>query len=338
VGKNASGGVDMQIAGSEYFERSEDHSKNIVVHNADVLANYTVKIEGTDVGTMDLEFQAPDFNGNVVDKPQYLAVTVSPSMKAELNINPAKDYNLMMDSEGDGTFEDLRPPNMTESIAADFTPPAAVTDLSVTSITSGLAILDWIAPGDDGSQGTAFRYDLRYSNQPITEDNWQYAETAVALSDPQAAGSPETAIATGLDAGTTYYFALKTKDDAWQESDLSFVAPATTQVPRLTWSKLRVYWASWADYQNRNLSIDYRMSNSGTGVAVQSTVQASLCTPDTVYTVTPLPLLIESLQPGANRTVTLKYYVPSSVGNFNTTTYATCKDDAERTYWFPGPL
>ncbi|MHB8160747.1 MAG: hypothetical protein ACYDGS_09735, partial [Thermoleophilia bacterium] len=89
--------------------------------------------------------------------------------------------------------------------------------------------------------------------------------------------------------------------------------------------------------QNRHLSIDYRMSNSGTGVAVQPTVQAALCMPDTVYTVTSLPLLTGDIQPGANRTVTLKYYVPSNVGNFNTTTYATCNDDAGRTNWFPTP-
>jgi hypothetical protein len=338
VGNNAQGGIDMQILGSEYFERTEDHSKNIVVHNADVLASYTVKIEGTDAGTMDLELQIPDFSENVIDKPQYLAVAVSPSLKAELSITPAKDYNLKMDPEGDGTFEELRPPDMTETVAADFTPPAAVTDLSVASITSGSAILNWTAPGDDGSQGTAFRYDLRYSSQLITDDNWQYAETASSLPDPQSAGSVETATITGLDAGTTYYFAIKTKDDSWQESALSDMATATTQIPRLTWSKLRVYWASWADYQNRHLSIDYRIGNAGTGVAVQPTVQASLCMPDTVYTVTPLPFLTGDIQQGANRTVTLNYYVPSNVGNFTTTTYVTCKDDAGIYYWFPGPM
>jgi hypothetical protein len=52
----------------------------------------------------------------------------------------------------------------------------------------------------------------------------------------------------------------------------------------------RIYWASWADYQNRQLSIDYSLGNNGTGMALQPTIQTSICTPDTVYTVTPLPL------------------------------------------------
>jgi len=112
----------------------------------------------------------------------------------------------------------------------------------------------------------------------------------------------------------------------------------TTTIPSLNWTKLRVYWASWADYQNRQLSIDYRMGNAGTGIAIASTVQASLCTPSTVFTVTALPLLVGDIQPGTNRTVTLKYFVPTNVGSFMTTTYATCSDDVGRTYWFPGPI
>jgi len=43
------------------------------------------------------------------------------------------------------------------------------------------------------------------------------------------------------------------------------------------------------------------------------------------------------MNPGANIIVTLKYYVPTNVVRFTTTTYATCSDDVGRTYWFPGP-
>lgn len=338
VGKNASGGVDLQIPGSEYFEREEDHSKNIVIHNADVLANYTVKIEGTGTGTMDLKVQAPDFGASIVDSPQYLAVDVNPSMKAELDLTPAKDFGLKVDLNDDGTIDELRPPDINDQVAVDFTPPAAIADLSISNTTSGSAILTWTAPGDDGNLGTAFRYDIRYSTEPITEENWQYAETAASLPDPQPAGSLETATVTGLNAGPTYYFAIKARDDSWQESGISNIATATTTIPRLTWSTKRIYWASWEDYQNRQLSIDYRISNVGTGTALTSTVQVSFATPDTVYTVTPLPLTAGDIQPGANRTVTLKYYVPTNVGSFTTTTYASCQGDAGRIYWFPGPL
>ncbi len=263
---------------------------------------------------------------------------VSPSLKAELTVTPAKDYNLMLDTDGDGALEAERPPDVTESTIADFTPPAAITDLSVTDTTSGSATLAWTAPGDDATQGTAFRYDLRYSTQPINEDNWQYSETANSLYDPQLAGSPETATVTGLAAGTTYYFAIKARDDSWQEAALSNVAMATTKIPRLTWARQRVYWASWADYQLRHLSVDYRTANTGTGPAIDSTVHASYCSPATVYAVSALPLQVGSIEAGNYRSVTIKYYVPTSVGSFTTTTYASYQDDAGRTYWSPGPL
>ena len=337
VGKNAAGTVEMQIPGSEYFEREEDHSKNIVIRNADVTGNYRLEIEGSGEGTMDLKIQAPDFGGNQVDKNQYLTVPINPSTKGELNITPAKDYGLKLDQDNDGVFEEQRAPDFIETTGADFTPPAAATDLAVANTSSGTATLSWTAPGDDGTQGTVTRYDLRYATGPITEESWPYAKTA-ASPEPQPAGSAESAAVTGLDAGATYHFALKARDDAWQESPLSNVATTTTAIPNLNWSKQRVYWANWTDYTNRHLSIDYRMSNVGTGTAFTSTVRASFATPNTVYTVTPLPLLVGDINPGAYRTVTLKYYVPTNVSSFTATTYATGNDDAGRIYWFPGPL
>ncbi|MHB0867345.1 MAG: hypothetical protein ACYC29_06905, partial [Thermoleophilia bacterium] len=172
--------------------------------------------------------------------------------------------------------------------------------------------------------------------EPITVDNWQYATPADSLPDPQIAGSPEIATVSGLDAGTTYYFAIKARDDSWQESVISNTTTANTTIPSLTWSKQRVYWASWTDYQNRHLSIDYKMGNSGTGSVLLATVQASPCNPGTVYAVTHLPLVVGNINPGLNKTVTLKYYVPTNVANFTTTTYASCQDDSGRVNWFPG--
>ncbi|MBE0428694.1 MAG: fibronectin type III domain-containing protein [Thermoleophilia bacterium] len=203
---------------------------------------------------------------------------------------------------------------------------------------SGASTLTWAAPGNNGNEGTAFRYDLRYASEPITEDNWPYARTAEPPPEPQPAGSLETATIAGLDAGATYYFALRARDGSWQESDSSNVAQTTTTIPSLTWAIQRIYWASWDDYENRHLSIDYLMGNAGTSVALESTLQASHATPDTVYAVTALPLLVGDIHPGTYSAVTLKYYVPPNVGSFTATTYATCNDDAGREYWFPGPM
>ena len=338
VGKNAQGGIDLEIPGSEYFEREDDHSKNIVIHNEDILSNYTVKIEGTDMGTMDLKVQAPDFGGNMIENPQYLAVEVNPAMKAELDLNAARDFDLKVDEDGDGAVDTLLPPDTNDQVAVDFTPPAAVTDMTAAETTSGTATLNWTAPGDDSITGTAVKYDLRYSTEPITGENWQYANPVDSLPDPQVAGSTETATVTGLDAGTTYYFAIRSRDDTWQESALSNVVQSTTEIPNLTWGINRIYWASWDDYYARQLSIDYNLSNSGTGAAISSAIAASICNPTSVYVTTSLPLNAGDISPGSINVVTLKYYVPPSVGSFTTTTYTSCQDDAGRIYWFPEPL
>ncbi|MEA3508753.1 MAG: fibronectin type III domain-containing protein, partial [Synergistota bacterium] len=49
----------------------------------------------------------------------------------------------------------------------DVTPPASISDLSITSETDTTITLEWSAPGDDGNFGTAAEYDIRYSESPI---------------------------------------------------------------------------------------------------------------------------------------------------------------------------
>ncbi len=89
--------------------------------------------------------------------------------------------------------------------------------------------LTWTAPGDDGDQGTAAQYDVRYSTSTITETNWDQATEAIGEPSPQAAGSSESFEVTGLEPNTTYYFALKAADEVPNWSALSNVVAVTTQ-------------------------------------------------------------------------------------------------------------
>jgi len=99
---------------------------------------------------------------------------------------------------------------------ADTIPPVAITDLVQDSFT-----LNWTAPGDDGTTGTAASYDIRYSTTSITEGNWNSAMQLTGEPAPQSAGSTETFTVTGLSTGTTYYLAIKTTDEIGNESGLS---------------------------------------------------------------------------------------------------------------------
>lgn len=88
---------------------------------------------------------------------------------------------------------------------------------------SGTATLTWTAPGDDGRLGTASLYDLRFSLEPINDENFGFA-TRVTLLRPKVAGSPETFTVQGLLPGFDYYFAVRTSDDAGNWSKVSNLA------------------------------------------------------------------------------------------------------------------
>jgi hypothetical protein len=116
----------------------------------------------------------------------------------------------------------------------DVTPPAAVADLAATPRdTTGVA-LSWTATGDDGAAGRAARVELRRSAAPIDDSNFA-AATIVPGSGPSPAGSPDSALVTGLPEGSTWWFRLRAWDAAGNASALSnlttvtlpSVAPAT---------------------------------------------------------------------------------------------------------------
>lgn len=118
---------------------------------------------------------------------------------------------------------------IARSTLPEDTPPGDVSTLVAGTPTQATITLGWLAPGDDGSSGTASQYDIRYSTATITSANWDAALQASGEPSPQTAGTPQTFIVTGLDAGTTYYFALKTADEVPNWSGLSNIASATTE-------------------------------------------------------------------------------------------------------------
>lgn len=107
--------------------------------------------------------------------------------------------------------------------------PADITTLSVSSPTTSSLILTWASPGNDGTNGTAAGYDLRYLTSTITDSNWTSAAQASGEPAPQIAGTSQNMTVSGLSSGTTYYFAVKTTDAAGNQSGLSNTASGSTQ-------------------------------------------------------------------------------------------------------------
>jgi hypothetical protein len=81
--------------------------------------------------------------------------------------------------------------------------------------------LAWTAPGDDGSVGQATTYDVRLSTSPITDANFTAATSVPGVPSPAISGTRQKVVVRGLTRGTTYYFALKSTDDAGNVSAIS---------------------------------------------------------------------------------------------------------------------
>lgn len=112
----------------------------------------------------------------------------------------------------------------------DLVAPAAVADLAPDSTGIDAIRLSWSAPGDDGNVGRASSYDLRVSPSPINNANFGSAQQLFGLPVPAAAGTQQKYLATGLEEYTTYYFALKSRDNALNLSPLSNVLNVTTEI------------------------------------------------------------------------------------------------------------
>jgi hypothetical protein len=140
---------------------------------------------------------------------------------------------------------------------ADQQPPGAVNDLRAEPLGHGQVRLTWTAPGDDGRQGRAGRYQIKYSTARIVErvqgwpdrtpplpadpQAWEakaaafharqrafWAADSTPSAPPRAAGETETLVLQHLAPGT-YYFALKSWDQADNVSALSNVAEASVR-------------------------------------------------------------------------------------------------------------
>ena len=117
--------------------------------------------------------------------------------------------------------------NVLSSATEDTIAPGAIALTATTGSSAGTIALSWTATGDDGTTGTAKRYELRRSASVITANNWSTA-TIVTAPAPKVAGSPETTSVTGLTGETTHHFAIRAFDEVDNVGPISNDAYANT--------------------------------------------------------------------------------------------------------------
>lgn len=106
---------------------------------------------------------------------------------------------------------------------------AGADGLESLEVTAHSVTLAWTAVGDDGLDGSAAAYDVRYAVFPITEGNFHLASVAADPPAPLPAGLQETCEILGLEPSTQYYFAVRVGDEAGNWSGLSNVIVRTTE-------------------------------------------------------------------------------------------------------------
>ncbi len=108
--------------------------------------------------------------------------------------------------------------------------PAKISDLVAQYNESGKIELKWIAPGDDGQEGTINYYEIKYYTDPVKESNFLSCPGWATPPIPVAGGNEQSVVIDGLLPDTKYYFAIKSIDDALNFSELSNNATIATQV------------------------------------------------------------------------------------------------------------
>lgn len=123
--------------------------------------------------------------------------------------------------------------NAFKSIVAvsDQVSPNQVDDLVVEEVDFDSVSLSWTATGDDGTNGRASYYDIRFADFGIDDTNFDQATPVSDEPAPAEPGTVETFMLQGLDFSTKYYFALKVFDDGGNGSAVSNSPSATTLGP-----------------------------------------------------------------------------------------------------------
>lgn len=112
--------------------------------------------------------------------------------------------------------------------SSDHSSPAAITNLLASTGTNSWTVeLTWTAVGDDGTDGQAATYEIRYSTSMLT--NWDEGTVYSLPLVPAAPGETETVVLRMSDPNTLYSFAVKAVDEAGNAGEMSNESEARSQ-------------------------------------------------------------------------------------------------------------
>ena len=160
--------------------------------------------------------------------------------------------------------------NVVQVHTGDPGPPDFIADLEATEIFPHAVTLRFTAPGDDGNTGRASSYRIRYQQIELTEENWEDAVDVSPTTNPREAGQVERIRIHDLNPEGLYFFGVRSRDDAGNQSPLSnvaevrlppdTVAPASIrdlEVVRTSFEKVRLAWTAPGDDEDEGRATAY---------------------------------------------------------------------------------
>jgi len=154
------------------------------------------------------------------------------------------------------------------SDTGDNTRPARIELRAERGSNTGEVVLKWTAPGDDGNNGTASEYIVRYSEREITNyADWYGANNVMGEPVPKVAGTEETFAVRNLTPGKKYYFAIRAVDDTGNKSLLS---SSPSAYPERKKSRLnQIYPNPFTPSKDRIATISYNLE-TGANVVIEA--------------------------------------------------------------------
>ena len=115
--------------------------------------------------------------------------------------------------------------------------------------------------------------------------------------------------------------------------DASIAAVPCDAAPTLGLGQPSPFWASYADYEAKLLSVTYDVINNGGTTAFNVTLTDSSAS-NGVSIASSLPVSIGNIATGTSVPVTVQYNLPPGVGSFRTTNGATAEDNCGNTHTY----
>ncbi len=200
---------------------SYNHAPTMLVPTADLLVHtgrpYELHVNASDPDGETLTYQVP---------PAFLPTGASfnpaPRRFSWTNPGPVCSENYVvfraLDASGGVSSKVIK---ITAAIDS-------VDDLNADIVGDTQVWLTWTAPGDNGPLGRGVEYELRYAQIPLNEATFGLGVLVTGLAAPAVPGASESKTVSDLSAGTTYYFAMRTKDMKGNWSVISNVLQLTT--------------------------------------------------------------------------------------------------------------